>query len=311
MISLGLYALQQLGMALGVGGETVLLFSGAAPATAGAARRVTRLSLFLIIVSGIFITLAHIVAGEGATVAEPAYLFKWILVIGIAIAGFTARGSLGTILVGGSWYALFFLHTLAPVAPFFGLIILYAGWMALFALVFLLFNFRSGAPKPSSVPLPEEPSEAPPSPPPPPPEPRPAPPRREPAFPPPAPASMRATFPPPSAPKPAFAWEKSSVPTRSLAPAPASTKASQGTAPPLSFVALAEKEPPPRQTPLAARPGLTVAPPPNLPGVPMPKKDDGISPIALQSIPTVLPEKDPKPLSGVMVMPRNPNDLKK
>ncbi len=345
VVGLALYALQQLGIALGVGGETVLLLSGASnPMLAGAARRITRIALWLIILSGILITSAHVIAGEGATVGEPAYLFKWLLIILILGAGFMARGSVNTVIVGGTWFALFFLHTLAPVAPWLGLVIIYAGWMALFALVFLLLHSfsgvreappaeahseeyvpevplpapetsrQAGAPRPPASPKASQ-GTAPPlsfealakKEPPPPPRPSPAPapaPLSMPAMSTQAHASFMAVSEPPP-PQAPFRMPLPNFSWKSSPPPPASPKASQGTAPPLSFESLAKKEPP------VPRPGMTTmpsAPPPNLPGVPV---ESGLAPIALQSIPTATPEQNAKPLSGIRVMPRSPSDLNK
>lgn len=301
IVGLLLYALQQLGVALGVGAETVALFSAsnpANPALAGVARKTTRWALGAIIFSGILITLAHIIAGEGATVAEPAYLLKWLLILIILAAGFMRRGSTGTVIVGGSWYALFFLHTLAPVAPWFGLLIFYIGWMALFALVFLFLQSRAEGPEappaPASVPVPEQ--QAPPpkphpvsaSPPPPPPAPAFARPMHTPAFVPPTPAPAFA----PASPSPDLSW-KSAPRVEKPLPSPA---------------ALPRFARPPAPPPSA---------PPNLPGLPEHGRsqsgapaEHALAPTALQSIPTAVPANDAKPLSGIRVMPRSPDDLK-
>ena len=74
MIGLGLYVLQQLGVALGVGAQTAVLLSGDLPLPG--ARKAVRVALGLIIVSGILITAAHMLAGEGGVVAEPAHILK-------------------------------------------------------------------------------------------------------------------------------------------------------------------------------------------------------------------------------------------
>lgn len=338
VVGLALYALQQFGIALGVGGETVLLLSGASnPMLAGVARRITRIALWLIILSGILITSAHIIAGEGATVGEPAYLFKWLLIFLILGAGFLSRGTVSTVIVGGTWFALFFLHTLAPVAPWLGLAIIYAGWMALFALVFLLLHSRSGV---HDAPPAEEhaqeyvPQVAAPQPPP---APRPAPVlRAQPIRPPEPPPRPQATFvpapPPPPPPRPAPAPEPVSMPAMSTQAHASFMAVSEPPAPQTPFrmplpnfswksspppAPAASPAPPPPAAPETSRqagvprPGMVTMPPSpplNLPGVPV---ESALSPVALQSIPTATPEQNAKPLSGIRVMPRSPSDLNK
>ena len=303
IIGLAFYALQQLGVALGVGGQTAALFSRGNSVIATTSRRTAVWGLWIIIVSGAFITAAHLVAGEGATVWEPAYVFKWFLLAVLVVGGLMARGTWHTVLVGGTWYALFALHTLAPVTTFALLAVLYAGWMALFALTIFMLLTKGGAPHEGDHPSSFDETMLTP-----------------------ASATPRA---------PVFA-AASRVSPPAGPPFPVPQKATQSTTP-LSFVALAKKEPPPpRAMSAVSPPRMTSVPPlpPNLPGIPQqePRRTSGLpqvapamktmmdaasvdkgglSAAALASIPTVLPEKDSKPLSKVSVMPRQPEDFKK
>ncbi len=294
IIGLGFYALQQLGVALGVGGQTAALLSRNHPALMAASRKTAAWGLWGIIVSGVFITAAHVVAGEGTTVAEPAYLFKWLLVLTLLIGGFMTRGLTHGILVGGSWYALFLLHTVAPVTSFPLLLVIYTGWMLLFGLVLFVLDKKPSASFPEErVTAFEEPV-------------------RE------APSHMPAFSTTPTV----YAVEG---PLHS-APLPLRTSPLS----PLPPAVAARPIPPPTSRPVAALSSV----PPNLPMMPQPEprrtsgipqaapslktmldaagvEKTGMAPAAFQSIPTVLPQKDSKPLSAVNVMPRSPNDLKK
>lgn len=298
IVGLGFFALQQLGVALGVGGETVALLSRGNPALASAARRATAWGLWAVIISGVFITAAHILAGEGAIVGEPAYLFKWLVVIVLLVGSFMARGVAHVILVGGSWYALFLVHTLAPVTTMPLLLILYAGWMILFAAASLMFN-RKSVPEPVHVPEIAKPqvsgisayaavpaAHA-----------IPEPVRMTPAPPPPTPRAVPPSFPVRPTPSP------------SPLPPPLQVRPSEPQPPRASLV---PSNLPTMQTEPRRTLGLPQVVPPVKTMLDAAAVDKGgLSASALQSIPTALPDKDTEPLSAVSVMPRNPNDLKK
>lgn len=152
-LALFFYFLQQLGMTLGVGASTfavMFYILGMADGRIDASERAfmravyttLRIGLFLIVVSGAAITGAHLLVGDTAIIAVPAFLFKWILVGIITISGLLMSvhvlpRTLGGIIAGASWYALFIVHTLAVAATWPALITLYAMWLALFAGAFL------------------------------------------------------------------------------------------------------------------------------------------------------------------------------
>lgn len=283
LIGLGLYALQQLGVALGVGAETVALLSRENQVLARAARKTTGWALGLIIISGVLITLAHIVAGESATIMEPAYIFKWVL-IAIIVLGGLLPAMFAPAVVGGSWYALFVLHTLAPVTSFFVIAVLYVAWMTLFTLASMLFRLHPAKGETISEEEPHtmktvsqttiEPSE----------------PHRPVQIPVSAPVQVRAPV---------------------HIPRPTPTPMPRPVMPPSTPPPLPPVPPPPSTTMMpriVAEKPAPVAPPMNLPVAPRPVDLPSSS---TRNIPTTVPDARPKGLAGVMVMPRNPEDLKK
>lgn len=160
LVSLVLYSAQQLGIVLAVGGQTIVLVAYLIAMRdrvidpqeaqfARAVRTVLVAGLGLIVLSGLGISAIHYLAGDFGILNSPAYLFKWALVVGVGL--FTlgiGKGLvpqwLGEALAGGTWYALFFLHILAPVTTWENLLMLYGGWLAAFALgwVALVFGTR-------------------------------------------------------------------------------------------------------------------------------------------------------------------------
>ena len=146
LINLGLYSLQQLGIMLGVGSETIVLFAYLLAVRDGVidpqedrfartVRRVLLVGMTLIVFSGALITAAEYFSPDRAVIFEHAYIFKCGL-IGIAfiLAGIrgapTARGRLVEGFAGANWYALFIIHILAPQgASWLELLIAYAVWM--------------------------------------------------------------------------------------------------------------------------------------------------------------------------------------
>ncbi len=150
LLNLVFYCLQQLGVMLGVGAETIILLGYLLAIRDGvvddkeklwahAVRWVLRLGLVCIIVSGVGITLLHLFAGEEMVVATPAYLFKWALVAVVAFLTYAVSGSslpFGLLegLAGGTWYAIFVVHILAPVATWYELGVFYGAWLGGFCL---------------------------------------------------------------------------------------------------------------------------------------------------------------------------------
>lgn len=140
-IGLAFYFFQQLGMALGIGAETVSLATHRDAVAKMPTAWVMRAALTLIVVSGIVITGAHLAAGEAGVLLQPSYLFKWLLIAALIALGAKASwgGKFRAALSGGTWYALFALHTLAPEASWPLLLAAYGAWMLLFVAAYELF----------------------------------------------------------------------------------------------------------------------------------------------------------------------------
>lgn len=152
---LGIYVVQQLGVMLGVGAQTVLLCThllsihrGEAEAPhasyAEAARKSLSAGLFLIIVSGAAAVAVHLFGGGVEILLAPAFAFKWVL-IGLVLCALWLNNRLSqwsntmAWFSGGSWYALFWVHSLAPVTTWLSIGVLYVLWMLLFAIFWSVF----------------------------------------------------------------------------------------------------------------------------------------------------------------------------
>ncbi len=154
VVSLLLYCAQQLGVTLGVGAQTIMLVAYLSAMRDGiiddkeaqfvrAVRNVLNAGLFLIIFSGIGITILHMMAGEAAIIFTEAYLFKWLLILAVLtftlLKNFSQKVMQG--LAGGSWSALFIVHILAPIASWANLITLYIVWMIGFGICWSLLVY--------------------------------------------------------------------------------------------------------------------------------------------------------------------------
>jgi hypothetical protein len=147
-LNLIFYCAQQLGVTLGVGAETIMLAAYLISMRDGivdeketqyarAIKRVMVVALWLIVLSGLGITALHLTAGESATVFASAFLFKWVLIVlAIALTLLRRVSKLSVVegIIGGTWYALFLVHILAPVTTWFNLGTLYAVWLVGFVL---------------------------------------------------------------------------------------------------------------------------------------------------------------------------------
>lgn len=135
-----------------------------------AARQLRALMLALIIISGGAAILIHFQAGTYAVLIAPAFLFKWLLIALLAIFYFTelkvegvARDAIEGF-EGANWYALFIVHTLAPIVSWAFLLSLYAGWLATFAIIWAAFVWlmrHQSTLKPAAAPAPAVPVPAP------------------------------------------------------------------------------------------------------------------------------------------------------
>ena len=111
-----------------------------------ATRRVLFFALAIIIASGIAITALHILLGDSVILFSPAYLFKWLLIIAVtlltAFAGSIPK-NIFEMLIAANWYALFLVHTLAPVTTWLNLLELWAVWLAGFALCWYAASYAT------------------------------------------------------------------------------------------------------------------------------------------------------------------------
>jgi len=158
--NLVLYSIQQLGVMLAVGAQTIILVAYLLAVRNGvvdsqeerfarAVKRVLFIGLFLIVISGLAITALELLAAHQPVVFSPAYLLKWSL-IGAAVV--LARATWGNSLpkglleglAGAVWYGIFAVHILAPVALWSQLLALFAVWVVVFVLVWvgLVFALR-------------------------------------------------------------------------------------------------------------------------------------------------------------------------
>ena len=252
LVNLLLYCTQQLGVMLGVGSETIVVILFFLAMRNGsiepkeeqfgrAVHRVLRWGLGIIIVSGLIITLMHLSSGAEIIVFSPAFILKWVLiwlVVGAELwRGGRVFGSIGQEgVIAATWYALFILHILAPVAVWIDLLVLWAIWSAGFVLCFITvahaMHIRNipAAQKPKPIPVQEKKPQkvfvAPPPPEPKPfPKPVPPPPAPKPTPPPPIPIPKLVLPPPPPppvvhAPLPALAENTLPMLQERAAPAP-------------------------------------------------------------------------------------------
>lgn len=230
-----IYVAQQLGIMLGVGSMTVLLFThliavrhgeqeSPHASNAQAARKALYAGFFLIITSGAAAVVVHAFSGSFDILFAPAFMFKWFL-IGAALWAFFRSNRLSrwsnTLagFAGGTWYALFLVHSLGPITTWTTLIFLYLVWLLFFLAVWagvvwiMRFNKKQPAPveqKPAPRPYI----------PPPPPKPAPPPPVFVPpvtvkpltlSVPPPAPRPVPPPVPKPQPPAPAPVAHKTGV----------------------------------------------------------------------------------------------------
>jgi hypothetical protein len=160
VVNLLLYCVQQLGVVLGVGAETVILVSVLWALRDGvlnnkeerfykAVRHVRTAGIVLILLSGVAITALEFQAQHGLVVFAPAYLFKCaligaVLLLAASVRGVSAGAEIAEGAAGGTWYALFVIHILAPVATWTMLGEIYALWLVafMFCWTVLVFSLR-------------------------------------------------------------------------------------------------------------------------------------------------------------------------
>lgn len=171
VISLVLYCVQQLGVVLGVGAETIMLIAYLVSLRDGvvdpkeaqfsrAVLRVLAVGVILMILSGVGVVFFHVFRGEEAILLQPAFLFKWLLIMAVTVFGLSMSREYAHPLwqgvIGGTWYALFLVHILAPVTTWVELFELYAFWLTgsvlvWYGLIFALKGNVMSLPKPVAV----------------------------------------------------------------------------------------------------------------------------------------------------------------
>lgn len=145
VMDLLLYVLQQLGVMFAVGAQTIILVAYILSVRDGvvdsqeerfahAIKKVLFFGIVLILVSGAAITALELFSGNQGVVFAPAYLFKACLIglvvfLSLAIQGDSVPEGVLEGLAGGTWYALFIVHILAPVAAWNELVVLYVIWI--------------------------------------------------------------------------------------------------------------------------------------------------------------------------------------
>lgn len=153
LLYFALYVSQQFGVMLGVGAQTVLLCAHLVAVHRGeqetlqnvfakAARNAQLGGLVIMVLSGFGAVALHAAAGSLATVIAPVFLFKWLLIFAATVLFLVQLRFVGNValgLAGGTWYALFLVHTLAPNIGWVGLLSLYGAWMVAFFAVWALF----------------------------------------------------------------------------------------------------------------------------------------------------------------------------
>ncbi|MCX6820287.1 MAG: hypothetical protein NT019_03350 [Candidatus Adlerbacteria bacterium] len=184
-VSLLLYCVQQFGMALGVGAQTVLLlaylhsmrdgaYDDQEKKFAKAVRHVMDFGFVSILLSGLGIVVLAYLAGQQEAFFSTIFLFKWslisiLLALSILNRGTSLVAGLLQGLTAGTWYALFVVHILAPEAPWLQLGEFYGAWLVGFTLCWTLVVFalrgkpttftskpdtQTQRPSPSTAPLP-------------------------------------------------------------------------------------------------------------------------------------------------------------
>ncbi len=316
LLNLLLYCMQQLGVMLGVGAETVLLAAYIQSMRDGvvdekeqgfarAVRRTMDWGLFFIVISGLGVIATSFLAGNVEFTFSTPFLFKWALILIVLFFSLTNRGfsfanELLQGVAAGTWYALFVVHILAPDAAWYELGELYAVWMLGFTLCWTLLIFalrgkKVSKPAQSFVPTSKvgtptvsvgASASAAPVPPtvvitPSTPKPTPAP-APVPVVPKPAPAPVKVVAPVPTPPPP----------KPSIVPTP----------PPKPPVAIPVPPPPaPAPVPSSPQPAAAPVPPPPPPAAPVPPP----APKPTYTAPPAQPEKMP----GLHVMPRTMEEV--
>ncbi len=152
-VGLLFYCLQQLGVSLGVGAATVEMvykatfgsrdtLTHAEQKLYGTATGVMRGGLFLVLISGLAITTAHLAVGEYDILLSPVFLAKWLflglIITAEALGGFALLSRIFAAVTGATWYSFFLIHTLGFTFSWDVIAEIYAVFLALFILAFYI-----------------------------------------------------------------------------------------------------------------------------------------------------------------------------
>jgi hypothetical protein len=150
--------LQEIGIILGVGAETIVLVAYIMATRDGvvdqkeeqfgrAVQRVLSVGLWLVLISGIGAVLFHLYANSVGdelyghleqNLLAPTFLFKWVLILGLLAASLLVRRPYPHYLwegfIGSQWYALLIVHVLHFYAAWLDIAVVYVLWSAGFML---------------------------------------------------------------------------------------------------------------------------------------------------------------------------------
>ncbi len=110
-----------------------------------AARHIRALALALIIISGVAAILIHFQTGTPSVLWAPAFIFKWLLIILLAAFYFielkVERIKRDAVegFEGANWYALFIVHSMAPIIGWGKMLMIYGGWLITFGVIWAGF----------------------------------------------------------------------------------------------------------------------------------------------------------------------------
>ncbi len=155
LVSLLVSLAQEIGIVVGVGALTLTLIGHLLSLHAHvnettrryvrAAHHLRAMALVIIILSGGAAILVHLATSTLGVLLAPAFIFKWLLIVALIVLHFTEWHVSGIKqdavegFEGANWYALFIVHTLAPVVGWVFLLSLYAGWVVTFGVIWAVF----------------------------------------------------------------------------------------------------------------------------------------------------------------------------
>lgn len=164
VLALVVYSVQWLGVVLGVGAETVLLSAHLAARHerkpewlrhVPGVRGTLAIGLILIVASGVGAVWYQLLANQPQVLLIPTFGFKWLLIGAVSIIFFIERGLPGRAWIegfaGATWYALFLVHSIAPVAGWGSLWVFYFGWLAVFGIGWSAFVLLMRAARPRAA----------------------------------------------------------------------------------------------------------------------------------------------------------------